>query len=78
MENLKATKKFVILLMGKYRNFFIRGAFPSLIKRKKEEYKKIIYYNYSIIELTILNIDEYSIEEKKNAENYLYNNLERD
>ena len=61
MENQKISKKFRILLMGEYRNLFIRGAFPSLKKRKNKEYKKIIHYNNNIIELSIIDIDDPSL-----------------
>ena len=65
MENQKITKKYRILLMGEYRNLFIRGAFPSLKKRKNKEYKKIIHYNNNIIELSIIDIDEPSLIENQ-------------
>ena len=76
MDNQKITKKFRILLMGEYRNLFIRGAFPSLKKRKNKEYKKIIHYNNNIIELSILDIDEpFLIEKLINKDN---NNIKED
>ena len=65
MENQKITKKYKILLMGEYRNLFIRGAFPSLKKRKNKEYKKSIHYNNNIIELSIIDIDEPSLIENQ-------------
>ena len=54
----KNIKKFQFLLTGQYRNLFIRGAFPSLKKRKNKEYKKIIHYNNNLIEINILDVDD--------------------
>ena len=63
MENQKNLQKYRILLMGQYKSLFIKGAFPSLKKKKDNEYKKIIHYNDNLIEISITEIDDpYSME----------------
>ena len=80
MENQKKNQKFIILLMGQYKNLFIRGAFPSFKKRKNNRYKKIIHYANNIIEIDIIDIDDnLTIEEQINPElfqdDFLQNNI---
>ena len=58
MENKTITKKYLILLIGPYKSLFIKGAFPSLKKKKDNEYKKVIHYNDNLIEISIIEIDD--------------------
>jgi len=63
MENQNITQRHRILLMGQYKSLFIKGAFPSLKKKKDNEYQKIIHYNDNLIEISIIEIDDpYSME----------------
>ena len=75
MENQKKIKKFIVLLMGQYKNMFIRGAFPSLIKRKTKKYKKIINYANNIIELDIIDINDNSPIENQINPNLFQDNF---
>ena len=75
MENQKKIKKFIVLLMGQYKNMFIRGAFPSLIKRKTKKYKKIINYANNIIELDITDINDNSPIENQINPNLFQDNF---
>ena len=63
MENQNITQRHRILLMGQYKSLFIKGAFPSLKKKKDKEYQKIIHFNDNLIEISIIEIDDpYSME----------------
>ena len=63
MENKNNIQKHRILLMGQYKSLFIKGAFPSLKKKKDNEYQKVIHYNDNLIEISILEIDDpYAME----------------
>ena len=63
MENQNNTQKYRILLMGQYKSLFIKGAFPSLKKKKDNEYQKVIHYDDNLIEISITEIDDpYSME----------------
>ena len=75
IQNKKINRKFQILLMGQYKNLFIRGAFPSLKKSSNKEYKKIINYNNCSIEIDIIEIDDPSFIEE---ENIIKNNIQND
>ena len=75
MDNLK---KYQILLCGKYRNLFIKGAFPSLKKNKNKEYKKVIHYNHKYTELDIVESDSlFDIEEQLN-QNFIKHSFKQD
>ena len=78
MESQKNIKKFQVLLMGNYRNLFLRGAFPSLKKRKMKEYKKNIHYKNNIIELSITEIDNPSLIEKQLNQDIFQTNMQQD
>ena len=64
--------------MGQYRNLFLRGAYPSLKKKKMKEYKKNIYYNNNIVELSIQEIDNPLLIEKQLNQDIFRANIQQD
>ena len=71
-------KKYQILLCGKYKNLFIRGAFPSIKKRKNKQYKKVIHYNHNFIDINILELDNINSIEEQINHNFINNNFKQD